>query len=110
LARFLHGDGAQKPRVAAVPVTTAIVPATPNYSALTLADDGEVLADPILAWIVFANGRRRPVTVGEDRGPQWAIERSDGVIDTPMRSFENRATWAATLTQERAAATAKATP
>ena len=86
-----------------------IIAAASGYSVLTLHEDGSVTHDPIIAWIVFADARRRPVTAGEDRSPQSTIERSDGVVDEAARSFENRETWVASLIAERAAAATKAT-
>jgi hypothetical protein len=86
---------------------TAIIRAAPGYSVLSLAGE-HVGVDPIIAWLIFADARRTPVTVGEDRTPPWTIERADGVVDTPARTFADRRAWLDTLLAERARAAAPA--
>jgi hypothetical protein len=80
------------------------------YYVLTLADDGEIFSDAVLAWIVAANGSRRPVTAGADDGPEWTLERPDGQVEESSRRFADREAWRQVLLAERAAATSQAAP
>ncbi len=103
LADLLH----KRPRCA----DPIIIRAEPGFAVLTMHGDGGVGADQILGWIlrdVDGVPKRIPVTVAEDAGPSWAIETPDKTIDTPERSFADRATFVQWMQDE--AAKVKSTP
>ena len=85
----------------------AIIAAASGYSVLS-TDGADVDRDPIIAWVVFHNARRVPITVGERLTGPFAIERPDRTVDTGDFLYQDAETWAEAWLRAEAAKVAQA--
>jgi hypothetical protein len=86
-----------------------IIAAERGYFVLMLSGE-HVVADPVIAWVVHDDGRRAPVTAGENRTAPWTLEFPSGLVDAPTSTFATRVAWLEFLRAERPQAAARSTP